>query len=226
MPKTYYNPTTLHDLLMNTLLGFVLLFTVAILLINPDAHKADIETKAEYVITLTWSSDLVSDVDIWVEDPLGNILFFRDKEKGLMHLDRDDLGNDNDYVFVNGVMVTNENNQEIVSIRGFIPGEWVINLHLYMNKDGEGVEIPVRVKITKLNPKVVDVFNKKITLKTEKEEVTVTRFVMDSQGDIIEWWNEYKNLIRMEGATPQPVNGPSTAPNPIGDTPTSSPGSP
>ncbi len=48
-----------------------------------------------------------------------------------MHLDRDDLGERNDAIEVAGRRVLNPLNQEIVSIRGILPGEYVVNLHLY-----------------------------------------------------------------------------------------------
>lgn len=194
------------DLLFNTLVGFVVLFTIAFLLVNPDARKADIETKAEYVITLTWPQTFTSDVDLWVEDPLGNIVFFRAKDLGLMHLDRDDLGNINDSVVVNGQTITHEYNQELLSIRGFIRGEWVINVQMYRNRDNNG-PVPIRVRIDKLNPNFITVFNKQVILQNDKEEVTLTRFVMSSNGEILEWWDEPKTLIKIDGASTESITG-------------------
>ena len=200
--KTFYNPTTLHDLLMNTLVGFVLLFTVAILLINPSKKNADIKTKAEFVITVTWDLKCDSDVDTWLEDPAGNRLHFRSKELGLMHLDRDDLGTANDVTWVNGQRIKYEYNQELTTIRGFIPGEWVLNLHLY-NKNEWERPVTVSVRIDKLNPTSVTVFNKEITLNETGEEVTVTRFHMTADGDILKWDSTPKQLV-MSTATGHP----------------------
>lgn len=192
--KSYYNPTTFHDLLMNSLLGFVLLFTVAILLINPTNKKADIETKAEFVITVTWDKGNPADVDTWLEDPTGKIAHFRQKDVGLMHLDRDDLGSLNDIVYVNGVKIEYPYNQELTSIRGFIPGEWVLNLHLYNKHDFTG-PVKVTVRIDKLNPVNKTIFVKEIILQNGGEEVTVTRFTMTADGDILRWDDLPKNLI-------------------------------
>ena len=41
------------DVLFNCLLGFVFLFIVAFLMVDVDKRKADIKTKAEFVITGT-----------------------------------------------------------------------------------------------------------------------------------------------------------------------------
>ena len=67
--RIYYNNTSFLDLLFNTLVGFVLLFIISFLLINPSLKKADIKTKAEFVITVTWSDNSHDDVDTWLQDP-------------------------------------------------------------------------------------------------------------------------------------------------------------
>jgi hypothetical protein len=106
------------DLLFNALLGFVALFIMAYLLINPVARTGAIDQKAEFLITLTWPDGRQEDVDLYVADPTGNLVWFRRREAGLMHLDRDDLGRGNDTLRVNGRLFVNPANQEIVSIRG------------------------------------------------------------------------------------------------------------
>ena len=196
--RNYYNPTTFHDLLMNSLLGFVMLFTVAILLINPSDKRANIETKAEYVISVTWPEEYKSDIDTWLEDPLGNLLYFQDKEKGLMHLDRDDLGEDNDAVIINGQKIIYPYNQELTTIRGFLPGEWVLNIHLYNKKDKDSDVIPVTVRIDKLNPTLHTVLVKKFLMKKNWQEETVARFTMTTDGTILSWDDLYKKLVIVE----------------------------
>ena len=198
MFRSYYNPTTLHDLLMNTLLGFVLLFTVAILLINPDSGKK-IDTKAEFVIAVTWPDDSVADVDTWLEDPEGAIAHFRQKDIHLMHLDRDDLGKSNDVVWVGGHKIVYPFNQELTSIRGFVPGEWVLNVHLYNKKEHKG-PIKVSIRIDKLNPNTATIFTKTVILNNTGEEITVTRFTMTADGDIVDWDDLPKNLIQTASA--------------------------
>jgi hypothetical protein len=196
MKRKYYNNTAFLDLLFNTLIGFVLLFIISFLLINPSIKKADIETKAEFVITVTWDKDNTDDVDTWLEDPTGNIVFFKQKDIGLAHLDRDDLGRINDVVVLdNGDIIEYPYNQELTTIRGYVSGEWVLNVHMY-NKRDEAAAI-VEIRIDKLNPSVKTIFYKKVTMKTQWEEITVTRFVMTNQGDIINWDDLPKNLVKI-----------------------------
>ena len=193
--RIYYNNTSFLDLLFNTLVGFVFLFIVSFLLINPSIKKADIKTKAEFVITVTWNDYSRDDVDTWLQDPVGNVLNFKQKDVGLAHLDRDDLGAVNDVVTLgDGRKVEFPHNQELTSIRGFLTGEWVLNVHMYSKRDLRPTLVEVR--IDKLNPTVQTVFFKKILMKTKWEEVTVTRFVMTQQGDIISWDELPKTLIK------------------------------
>jgi len=194
--RIYYNNTSFLDLLFNTLVGFVFLFIIAFLLINPSLKKADIKTKAEFVITVTWSDNSQDDVDTWLQDPAGNVLHFRQRDVGLAHLDRDDLGKINDTIILeDGRRVEYPHNQELTTIRGFLPGEWVLNVHMYNKRDAN--PILVEVRIDKLNPKVETVFYKKVVMKTRWEEITVTRFVMTNQGDIIDWDDLPKTLVKI-----------------------------
>ena len=203
--RIYYNNTSFLDLLFNTLVGFVFLFIIAFLLINPSIKKADIKTKAEFVITVTWSDDSKDDVDTWLQDPAGNVLHFRQRDVGLAHLDRDDRGKINDTITLDdGHRVEYSHNQELTTIRGFLTGEWVLNVHMYSKRDAN--PILVEVRIDKLNPKVETVFYKKIVMKSRWEEITVTRFVMTNQGDIINWDDLPKSLVKI-ASLPRGVGG-------------------
>jgi hypothetical protein len=65
-----------YDLLFNTLLIFVLLFAVALLAMNPKAKTGVIDAKAEFIITVTWPDLNPNDIDTWVQDPGGNLVWF------------------------------------------------------------------------------------------------------------------------------------------------------
>lgn len=195
MSRSYNDTTTFVDLLFNCVVGFVFLFMLAFIQIDPEEKsKADIKTKAEYIITMTWPLEDHSDVDIWIEDPAGHLIGFKQKEGGLTHLDRDDLGSLNDkFVMPDGRIVEYEYNQEIVTIRGFIPGDWTINVHLYTKR--QTAPTKVHVRIDKLNPKVTTVFNKVITLDRHWQEKTVIRFTMTETGEMIGVHDRFVSLI-------------------------------
>ena len=180
------NPLQFVDFLFILLLTFISLFILTLLLINPVAKKSEVKQKAEFLIILEWEDGNASDVDLWARDPAGNIVSFRAKQAGTMHLDKDDMGRRTDtYHNKEGVSSIVAINQEIITIRGIPAGEFVINLHLY-RLEGTVEELnPITIQVIKLNP-----FNKAFegTIKFEKwgQEVTVTRFTVNADGDIIE----------------------------------------
>ena len=192
MRRQYHSNLPFIDLLFNVLIGFVFLFIVSFLLINPIAKRADIEVKAEFLITVMWPDNLEDDVDTYVEDPAGNLVWFRSREPGLMHLDRDDLGKRNDEVVTAAGTVLFPENREIVTLRGIVPGEYVVNIHMYFKVGKEPV--PVTVQIDKINPYSV-VVRETIELKEKGEEITVTRFSVKSNGDIIDVNKLPKKLV-------------------------------
>jgi len=172
------------DLLFNTLLGFSLLFFISILFMNPIAKLGNINYKAEYIITVTWPDDQPDDIDVWMSDPNQNVLSYRDRDVGWLQLDRDDQGDLNDTIEVNGKEMRYPINQEVVTIRGIISGEYILNLQLY--KHATLKPITATVKIEKVNPSLKVVYVDKVTMKQEDDEITVLRFNLDTAGEIID----------------------------------------
>ncbi len=140
------------DLLFNALLGFVFMFAMAFLLISDPEKLGDIESKAEMLITVRWEDQHPDDVDAIVEDPNGDIIWYYNRDSGLMHLDRDDRGVFADQIERGGERIVNPINQETVTLRGVQSGEYVVNLLHY--KANYQDPLPVTVKVERLNPKV------------------------------------------------------------------------
>ncbi len=168
------------DLLFNTLLALVMLFAVALMVMNPKAKTGVIDAKAEFIITVTWPDLNPNDIDTWVQDPGGNLVWFRAREAGMMHLDRDDRGLSNDTITINGQQVINPLNQEVVTIRGFAPGEYTVNLHYYETKNGEPVT--AKVSVVKVNPRAEVVYYGEVALQRKGDEATAVRFTVDRDG--------------------------------------------
>jgi len=172
-----------YDMLFNMLIAFVFCFIVALLAMNPKALKAgDIPSKAEFIVNVTWPDNDPNDIDTWVQDPGGNLVWFRAREAGLMHLDRDDRGLTNDVIVVNGKQVVNPLNQEVVTIRGIAPGEFTVNAHYYESKDGLPVE--VTVSVIKVNPRAEVVFYGNVILARKGDEATAVRFTVLPDGAV------------------------------------------
>ena len=174
-----FDPFT--DLLFNILLGFTFLFFITILFINPISKLGNVNLKAEYIITVDWQDNLPDDVDIWVQDPNGEIVSYLKKDAGWLHLDRDDQGIINDVVIINNKEVIYPINREVVTLRGIIPGEYVVNLYLYEHKSKEPVE--AKIIIEKVNPSLKLVYFNNTVLETKDTELTIARFNLDAKGD-------------------------------------------
>ena len=131
----FKSTTGLNDLLFNLLVGFVFLFIVAFLLINPPTKKEDAPKKAEYLIIIEWDEDANDDIDLWVQDPQGVTVSFTHKTGGLLNLEKDDLGMSNDkWRKPDGTIVTIPINREVVTMRGIVPGRYQVAAHVYSRK--------------------------------------------------------------------------------------------
>ncbi len=172
-----------YDMLFNMLIAFVFCFIIALLAMNPKALKAgDIPSKAEYIISVSWPDMNPNDIDTWVQGPSGDMVWFRAREAGLMHLDRDDRGLANDTIIVNGKQVINPLNTEVVTIRGIEPGEYTVNAQYYESKNNEPVE--VTVSVIKVNPRADVVFYGQLTLARKGDEATAVRFTVLPDGAV------------------------------------------
>lgn len=181
------------DLLFNTLLGFVLMFFIAILFLNPDEQKAKVDLDAQYVITVTWPDNVPDDIDTWIQDPKGQVAWYRNRNAGLVHLDRDDRGMLNDKITINGKEVANPLNQEVVAIRGVVPGEYVVNLHYYESETQQPVDVLVRM--ARINPVYEVVFYDKVSMPQKGAEKTAFRFSLTASGEVININQLEKKLV-------------------------------
>jgi hypothetical protein len=180
-----------YDMLFNMLIAFVFCFIIALLAMNPKATKTgDIPAKAEFIITLSWPDMDPNDLDLWVQGPSGESVWFRNREVDLMYLDRDDRGNSNNTIMVNGRKVINPLRQEVVTIRSIVPGEYVVNAHYYETKDIDssdpraGQPVEVNLSVIKVNPKAEVVFYGQATLEGRGKEATLARFTVTPEGGV------------------------------------------
>jgi hypothetical protein len=192
--------TAYIDLLLNFMVSIIFLFILSSLLINPVAKKQNegIKKNAEMLIQVDWNKDLDCDVDIWVRDPQKNVVFFAQRDRGLMHIERDDVGHRGDFLaaaeeYLTGIKRENQLNQEIWVLRGKVAGEFNFNLHLYSCRMGdiqydigEPLSLPVEVSLIRLNPDYVVLHREVVELTSVWEEKTVLNFTLDQNGVLTE----------------------------------------
>jgi hypothetical protein len=193
------------DMLFNVLLGFAFMVFISFALINPTAKTGAVDLKAEFIITMTWPDNNPNDMDLYVEDPAGNIVWYHSKEAGLMHLDRDDRGDYKNTITVNGKTIRNPIRQEMVTVRGIIPGEYVVNAHEFL--DTSPVKMPVSLRVEKLNPTATVVFYGTHEFDHKGQEETYVRFTLDGDGQVTDLNTRAKSLVRAV-RTPAAGNAP------------------
>jgi hypothetical protein len=149
-PREKFDPFSL--MLFKGLQVVAFLFFLALLAMNPEAKEGKIESKAEFIITMTWPDEHPDDIDLYAEDPLGNIVWYHVREGGFMVLDRDDRGSANNTLTIDGRKVSSPFRQETISIRGIVAGEYTVNVHYFLAT--KGGPVPAVVKVEKINPQV------------------------------------------------------------------------
>jgi hypothetical protein len=194
-PNRYKSSTGMTDLLFNLLVGFVFLFVVAFILINPPTKRNDIPTKAEYLIIIEWNEEFNDDVDLWVQDPNGVKVAFMNKEGGLLNLEKDDLGYSNDtFTRPDGTTDVLRINREVVTMRGTQAGTYSVSAHIYsrsVTRLADGVVTadpgPGTIKFTliKVNP-YKESFIAEYEYTARRQEIPMIEFTLDDQGNIID----------------------------------------
>ena len=175
------------DALTNLLIVFVALFILSFIQIH-EASKKVIEQpdyRASIIIIAEWSDESNDDVDIYVQNPNEEIVFFTQRDIGWMNLDRDMRGK---------VLDKSDISRETVTIRKLIPGEYIVNLHMFGKRDPKPTSVKVRVLKT-INGYAV--ISETITLlSVEREEQTIVRFTTDLNGNITDLNKRSKRFIR------------------------------
>lgn len=217
--KTYDFRTAYIDLLLNILTGIIFLFVLTSLLIQPIKEKTDpgLKKNAEYIINVRWNNEIDCDVDIWVQDPLGNIASFKKKEAGIMYIERDDIGIQGDVIKDDNGNVISQvvDNSETWILRGLIPGKFTVNLHAYACRKGkeissafealklyyqigEAINLPVTVELIKVNPNYQVLKTDIVTLTKVWGEITVFNFELNKNGNAYNFTKEPVNLIKIK----------------------------
>jgi len=196
-PNRFSSTIGFIDLLFLTLLGFVFLFIMAFIMMNPPIKQA-VDPKADIIVIMDWEDKSPHDIDLWCKLP-GNArraVNYSDPKMGLVHLDRDDRGIANDMIEMDdGEIVINHRNHEVMSWRGLPPGTYTIAGHFYQrgsDRDINGMPVQdvttgpatLRLQLIKLNPEYRLLKEVEIILHNVGDEKTAFSFTIDQDGDI------------------------------------------
>jgi hypothetical protein len=169
---------------LDALFCFLMVFVVICSLIkHTTPQESAYKPNAIYEIVLTWEGD--ADLDLWIQDPQGRKVGFARREGGdgsLCSLNRDCLGAARTETDSEGKVV-NPVNEEIATIRGFIPGEFIVNVHSY-NMNGTPVPLKAKVKLIKVKP-YAEPAVEELEFNRTGEELTFFRFILSNQDNQI-----------------------------------------
>ena len=175
------------------------LFFLAVLAMAPKASEGKIDSKAEFVITMDWPDSSPDDIDLMVQDPAQNIAWYRHKEAGFLTLDRVDRGGVHDTIRINGQRVSTPIREEVLTIRGIVAGEYVVNVSQYVSVGHKSV--PVNVRVQKLNPAARVIYEGQLKVDHRGDEKTAVRFTLDGKGDVIDINHRQKSLLNILGSS-------------------------
>jgi hypothetical protein len=172
--------TIFRDVIMLALAGFIAVVILLLPHLNPPgkAEEASVEPPGNVIVEARWPDDLDSDVDLWVEAPGDEPVGYSNKGGLIFNLLRDDLGRRAD---ASGL------NYEVSYSRGIPAGEYTVNVHLYRNSANV---LPIPVTVVTSVKKDADgsarqLLASRIELDREGEELTVFRFELSSEGEIV-----------------------------------------
>jgi hypothetical protein len=172
--------TVFRDVIMLALAGFVAIVLLLLPHLNPpgEAAKENTQPPGNVIVEVRWPDELDSDVDLWVEAPGDTPVGYSNKGGVIFNLLRDDLGKRADATGMN---------YEVSYSRGIPAGEYTVNVHLYRNTAGV-FPIPVTV-VTSVKKSSKEsarqLLASHIELTREGEELTVYRFRLSEDGDLV-----------------------------------------
>ena len=177
------------DFLLGLVVVFVVLFQLSLVVANDDAAKAKqehLKSASLYLIKMSWPGYSDDDADLYVCDPAHHLIFFKTMQSGLMSLDRDDTGRGNNTVTLpDGRKVISAWNEERVTIRGIIEGEYIVNVHMYRKSSNTPTKVEVSLYKTDSSEDIM-VHQKVVTLSAERQEGTAFRFTLTKDGNVVD----------------------------------------
>lgn len=173
------------DLMFNSLFLFIVLFVLTVTQLKKqttEVKKNALETDGLYAIVATWPEDAPDDVDLYVQDPSGKYVFYGMQMVELMHLEYDDRGDLGDQAMTSSGEAKFDGNRERVVIRGGMPGEYVVNVHMYAKN--AAAPTTVKVSLYRLRGDDTEVLVKERVLKARGDEATAFRFTLAADGEM------------------------------------------
>jgi hypothetical protein len=165
-------------LLALVLIRFVMIvITLTLMVPKQETQHSETQDKGKIRIEISWESFKDVDVDLWAKAPGDRAVGFPAPHSKVFDLVRDDVGN-----------LSNPTgaHYEIMYARDNPSGEYIVNVHLYNNREMNYHDVPVFVSVyyapdTRYFERVL---YKKVILHDINEELTVFRFTINKNKEI------------------------------------------
>lgn len=164
----------------------VVLFALVELAVFDKRQTRSVETEGLYMVRVDWPPG-DNDVDTYVENPAGTVTFFSAPNVGLVHLERDDLGVQGDLER----SISVPTNEERVTLRAAVAGEYVVNVHAYHTN--KRVPVVVRLYTLRGNDRVIH--RTRVVLRRQGDEATAFRFSLTESGAVTGYSRLPKRLV-------------------------------
>ena len=170
--------TVFRDVITLALLGFVAMVILLLPHVHPEAKTSDsVNMPGNVMVEIRWPDELDADVDLWVQAPGDVPVGYSNKGGKIFNLLRDDLGTKGDATGLN---------YEVSYSRGIVPGEYIVNVHLYRNNT-QLTDIPVTTVVSVKAPHAhgaKQILTSEVKLTHLGQELTVFRFRLNKNGDL------------------------------------------
>lgn len=185
----YANLLSFIDLLFNICLGFAAMFLLSLILISTVKNQTEsLKKDVLYFIRIEWQGDLDTDIDMWLQDPTGDMIGYRDKQRPHMYLERDNLGNDYNLKEPGHV------NEEIISVLKGIPGWYTLNLHWFDRRQDQR-QPEITWQIISMKPSMNTAQTGMVQMKFKGQEITAVRFKLNKEGMIEQIDTRVQNMF-------------------------------
>lgn len=170
--------TVFRDVILLTLVGFVAIVIMLLPHIKKNENeREDQKPPGNVIIEIHWPSDMRVDVDLWVKGPRSTPVGFWNQGNDVFNLLRDDLGVEGD---------ATDENYEVTYSRGIIPGEYIVNVHMYgVVPRGLVVPVSVVVSVRTKYESTRQLLATKVSLRRRNQEETAFKFRLTDDGELV-----------------------------------------
>lgn len=170
--------TVFRDVILLTLVGFVAMVIMLLPHIQKKKEATDEHRPpGNVIVEMHWPNEMRVDVDLWVQGPRSTPVGFWNQGNDVFNLLRDDLGIEGD--------ATNEN-YEVSYSRGIIPGEYIVNVHMYgVLPTGLVVPVSVVVSVRTKYESTRQILATTVKLRRRNQEETAFKFRLDDEGSLV-----------------------------------------